>query len=38
MPVEQMEEWLKYAPGVVLTDDYAPADNLLAPLFAERGL
>jgi spermidine synthase len=38
MPPELMEEWLQNAPGVVLTDDYAPADNLIAPLFAERGL
>jgi spermidine synthase len=38
MPAELMEEWLETSPGLLLTDDYAPADNLLAPLFAERGL
>lgn len=37
MPKEQMDEWLRTAPSVILTDDYAPADNLVAPLFAERG-
>lgn len=38
MPDDALDEWLATAPGVVLTDDYAPADNLVAPLFAERGL
>jgi hypothetical protein len=38
MPSDMLEEWLQTAPGVTLTDDYAPADNLVAPLFAERGL
>jgi spermidine synthase len=38
MPAEVMEEWLRTNPSVLLTDDYAPADNLVAPLFAERGL
>jgi spermidine synthase/MFS family permease len=38
MPSELMEAWLATAPGVILTDDFAPADNLIAPLFAERGL
>jgi spermidine synthase/MFS family permease len=38
MPLQEMEEWLEGAGGFVLTDDFAPADNLLAPLFAERGL
>jgi spermidine synthase/MFS family permease len=37
MPKETMDEWLRSAPSVVLTDDYAPADNLVAPLFVERG-
>jgi spermidine synthase len=36
MPSDMMEDWLQAAPGVLLTDDYAPADNLIAPLFAER--
>jgi spermidine synthase len=37
MPREQMEEWLRTAPSVLLTDEYAPTDNLVAPLFIERG-
>ena len=36
MPKETMDEWLRSSPSVVLTDDYAPADNLVAPLFVER--
>jgi spermidine synthase len=31
-----MDAWLTRADGVLLTDDYVPADNLLAPLFLER--
>ncbi len=37
MPADAMAEWLRAADPVVLTDDYAPADNLLAPIFLERG-
>jgi hypothetical protein len=37
MPPEALEEWLREADPVVLTDDYAPADNLLAPIFLQRG-
>ena len=36
LPPDAMEEWLRDANPVVLTDDYAPADNLLAPIFLER--
>jgi spermidine synthase len=36
MPQADMQEWLRTAPSVVLTDDYAPADNLIAPLFVDR--
>jgi hypothetical protein len=36
MPKEIMDEWLRTTPAPVLTDDYAPADNLVAPLFVER--
>jgi spermidine synthase/MFS family permease len=36
MPKETMDEWLSSAPSVILTDDYAPADNLVAPLFVDR--
>ena len=37
MPADAMAEWLRAADPVLLTDDYAPADNLLAPIFLERG-
>ena len=37
MPADQMQQWLQDTPTLILTDDYAPADNLVAPLFAERG-
>jgi len=39
MPEEQMAGWLKTFTdrSVILTDDYAPADQLVAPLFVERG-
>jgi spermidine synthase len=37
MPGDQMHEWLDSARAPVLTDDYAPVDNLIAPIFAERG-
>lgn len=36
MPAERFERWLAEGPPVLLTDDYAPVDNLIAPLFAER--
>jgi hypothetical protein len=36
MPKEIMDEWLRTTPAPILTDDYAPADNLVAPLFVER--
>lgn len=36
MPQDVMDEWLASTPQVVLTDDYAPADNLVAPLFVDR--
>ena len=38
MPGEALDEWLRGANPIVLTDDYAPADNLMAPIFLERGL
>ncbi len=37
MPGDQMHDWLDSAHAPVLTDDYAPVDNLIAPIFAERG-
>jgi spermidine synthase len=36
MPQDLMQEWLRTSHSVVLTDDYAPADNLVAPLFVDR--
>jgi hypothetical protein len=37
MPNDELEAWLAVADAPVLTDDYAPVDNLIAPVFAERG-
>jgi spermidine synthase len=37
MPGDLMHEWLDEAQAPILTDDYAPVDNLIAPVFAERG-
>lgn len=36
MPQDVMDKWLEETPTIILTDDYAPADNLVAPLFVER--
>ena len=36
MPQEQLQEYLKKRPTIVLTDDYVPVDNLTAPIFEER--
>lgn len=37
MPEDRMQEWLAQSDSVLLTDEYAPVDNLLAPLFLQRG-
>jgi spermidine synthase len=37
MPADQMRAWLTASRSPLLTDDYAPVDNLIAPLFADRG-
>ena len=37
MPQDQMQQWLADSQPPILTDDYAPVDNLIAPIFAERG-
>jgi spermidine synthase len=37
MPPFAIEQWLAQSNAPVLTDDYAPVDNLIAPIFAERG-
>jgi spermidine synthase len=36
MNPNDMQRWLDSSDSVLLTDDYVPADNLLAPLFLER--
>ncbi|HEX3246026.1 MAG TPA: fused MFS/spermidine synthase [Chloroflexota bacterium] len=36
MPGPELDEYLQTSGGVYLTDDYVPADNLIAPIFAER--
>ena len=38
MPGNLMHDWLDQAAAPVLTDDYAPVDNLIAPVFADRGV
>ncbi|MBI4319921.1 MAG: fused MFS/spermidine synthase [Chloroflexi bacterium] len=37
MPDEQLSEYLRSGRQIILTDDYAPVDNLMAPRFVERG-
>ncbi|HEY3080308.1 MAG TPA: fused MFS/spermidine synthase [Chloroflexota bacterium] len=37
MPPERLEQYLAQGPQVVLTDEYAPVDNLIAILFRSRG-
>ena len=36
MPPDQLQQYLKERYWVVLTDDYVPVDNLIAPIFEER--
>lgn len=36
LPRNQLQQYLARRQGIVLTDDYTPVDNMLAPLFAER--
>jgi spermidine synthase len=36
MPQNRLREFLKDRYSVILTDDYVPADNLIAPIFEER--
>ena len=36
MPQEHLQRYLSERYSVVLTDDYVPVDNLLAPVFEER--
>jgi hypothetical protein len=36
MPQDQLQKFLKDRYSVILTDDYVPVDNLIAPIFEER--
>jgi spermidine synthase len=36
MPQDQLQQYLKERNSVILTDDYVPVDNLIAPIFEER--
>jgi predicted membrane-bound spermidine synthase len=36
MPEDRLAQYLKERYSVILTDDYVPADNLIAPIFEER--
>ena len=36
MPQDRLQEYLKEHHSVILTDDYVPVDNLIAPIFEER--
>ncbi len=36
VPPERLQQYLSERPSVVLTDDYVPVDNMIAPIFEER--
>ncbi len=36
MPQDRLQQYLKDRYSVILTDDYVPVDNLIAPIFEER--
>jgi spermidine synthase len=36
MPPERLQQYLRERYSVILTDDYVPVDNLIAPIFEER--
>jgi hypothetical protein len=36
MPSDRLQQYLKDRYSVILTDDYVPVDNLIAPIFEER--
>jgi len=36
VPQDRLQEYLKERYSVILTDDYVPIDNLIAPIFEER--
>ena len=35
MPQDELDEWLGRKKAILLTDDYVPVDNLLAPIFLD---
>src|SRR5262249_47817821 len=37
MPPELLDQYIEQGPQIVLTDEYAPVDNLIAILFRSRG-
>lgn len=37
LPPDRLERDLADGPQIILSDDYAPVDNLIAPLFTQRG-
>jgi spermidine synthase len=36
MPQDRLQQYLKKRYSIILTDDYVPVDNLIAPIFEER--
>jgi hypothetical protein len=36
MPPDRLQQYLSERAGFILTDDYVPVDNLIAPIFEER--
>jgi hypothetical protein len=36
-PVEELREYIAEGPQIILTDEYAPVDNLISILFDRRG-
>ena len=36
MPQERLQQYLQERYAIVLSDDYVPVDNLIAPIFEER--
>ncbi len=36
MPQDRLQQYLKERYSMILTDDYVPVDNLIAPIFEER--
>jgi hypothetical protein len=36
MAQDRLQQYLNERPSVILTDDYVPVDNLIAPIFEER--